>query len=88
MLYSALEIESDAFWMSITASGFKAMIFKYATALIPITKSSLWMSTFPKSDDSVLNELFQGMLRAVQYKSVHNKTQKAASGSYSEDEED
>ena len=75
MLYSALEIEFDAFWQSITATGFKSIISGHVAALIPITQNSSWMSSFPKSDNTALDEVFQGMERAVKLKKVHMQAQ-------------
>lgn len=81
MLYSALEIESDAFWQAITSNGFKAIISKRTAALLSITKTSAWMSAFPASDNPLLAEIFQAMQRAVKYWKVHNRTQRGAAAS-------
>lgn len=88
MLYSALEIESDAFWMSISSSGFKVIISRRVEMLLSITKTSAWMSAFPIGASPALAEMFQAMQRAVKFRKMHVDQQKCTSSLYSEHESD
>ena len=86
MLHAALEIESDAFWTSITTSGFKTVIARYAKASKSLTTSHSWLERFPAADNVHLADTFQAIIRAIKWNKLHVKQQNKYSSDGSDQE--
>ena len=88
MLYAALEIESDAFWSSISEKGYKAAVDRQLRVCKSLHTSHTWLNTFPSSQDPVLAESFQGVARAIKFSKTHAKQQNKCNTSSDESDDD
>ena len=86
LLHAALEIESDAFWTSITSTGFKMMILRHTKVAKALTTSHSWLEKFPNAENANSVETFQAILRAVKWGRVHAKQQNKYSSDDSSEE--
>lgn len=85
LLYSALQIEEDTFWQSITSAGFSAAIAGYMRSIKALSTTHAWLSTFPASNDPKNERIFAAMSRAIKYRYLHQKAQNRYDPSDSDD---
>jgi len=75
VLYTALELEGDIFWMSLTSSGFKASVTRYTGDLRNLAASRDWIDAFPEAENPVSQAIFDAFQRAIRLSKMHAKQQ-------------
>lgn len=91
ILHSALEIENEVFWLSMTSAGYAGYIARRVETLKNMSNTSAWMDDFSRHTDPSQNAVYNSMKKAIKYRGVHQRQQegdKKKGQRYSSDSDD
>lgn len=85
LLQAAIEIESDLFWTSLTADGYRAFIYSKSREIKSLITTS---ELLPREEDNDGGDIIKAIRRAVTLLGVKEKKKKRKIVSEDEDDED
>lgn len=75
MLFTAIEMENEVFWRSMTSARYADYISSRVEHLKRMSTTSAWMSAFSVSPEPDIAAVYKLMQKAVKYRSVHQREQ-------------